>query len=80
MVHTLYAGKLSCDLHNPLWRDLLHILAEFCKMLPVENKGQTVDSPLWYNEKMNKKTGLKGASEKYLILLGKMVIFTLLNN
>ena len=45
-----YAFKLSSELQNPFWKDLMHIWAEFCKILPVENIGQILDSPLWHNE------------------------------
>ena len=45
-----YAFKLSSELQNPFWKDLMHIWAEFCKILPYENIGQILDSPLWHNE------------------------------
>ena len=31
-------------------------LAEFCKTLPVENIGQTIDSPLWHNKNWHEKS------------------------
>ena len=49
-----YAAKLSADLQNPFWKDLLHVWAEFCNILPVENIGQILESPLWYNENMGR--------------------------
>ena len=30
-----YAFKSSSELQNPFWKDLMHIWAEFCKILPV---------------------------------------------
>ena len=32
----------------------MHIWAEFCKILPVENIGQILDSPLWHNENIGR--------------------------
>ena len=49
-----YAAKLSSDLQNPFWKDLLHVWAEFCNILPVENRGQILESPLWYNENIGR--------------------------
>ena len=49
-----YAFKLSSELQNPFWKDLMHIWAEFCKILPVENIGQILDSPLWHNENIGR--------------------------
>ena len=49
-----YAAKLSSDLQNPFWKDLLHVWAEFCNILPVENIGQILESPLWYNENIGR--------------------------
>ena len=49
-----YAFKLSSELQNSFWRDLMHIWAECCKILPVENIGQILDSPLWHNESIGR--------------------------
>ena len=49
-----YAFKLSSEVQNPFWKDLMHIWAEFCKILPVENIGQILDSPLWHNENIGR--------------------------
>ena len=49
-----YAAKLSSDLQNPFWKDLLHVWAEFCNILLVENIGQILESPLWYNENIGR--------------------------
>ena len=49
-----YAFKLSSELQNPFWKDLMHIWTEFCKILPVENIGQILDSPLWHNENIER--------------------------
>ena len=54
-----YAFKLSSELQNPFWKDLMHIWAEFCKILPVENIGQILDSPLWHNENIGRVTIFK---------------------
>ena len=48
------AFKLSSELQNPFWKDLMHIWAEFCKILPVENIGQILDSSLWHNENIGR--------------------------
>ena len=32
----------------------MHIRAEFCKNLPVENISQIFDAPLWHNENMGR--------------------------
>ena len=42
----------------------MHIWAEFCKISPVENIGQILDSPSWHNENVERgkiflKTGMK---------------------
>ena len=50
----MLAAKLSSDLQNPLWKDLLHVWAEFCNILSVENIGQILESPLWYNENIGR--------------------------
>ena len=49
-----YANKLSKELHNPFWKDVMHTWAEFCKILPVKNIGQVLESPLWYNENLGR--------------------------
>ena len=54
-----YAFKLSSELQNPFWKDLMDIWAEFCKILPVENIGQILDSPLWHNENIGRVTIFK---------------------
>ena len=60
-----YAFKLSSELQNPFWKDLMHIRAEFCKNFPVENIGQILDSPLWHNENIGRgKILFKNLHEK----------------
>ena len=49
-----YATKVSKDLHNPFWKDIMYIWAEFCKILPVKNISQVLESPLWYNENIGR--------------------------
>ena len=48
-----YAFKLSSELQNPFWKDLMHIWTEFCKT-PVENIGKILDSPLWHNKNIGR--------------------------
>lgn len=49
-----YAFKLGHDIQNPFWKDLMLIWAEYCKILPVDNIGHILESPLWYNEKIGR--------------------------
>ena len=49
-----YATKVSHDLQNPFWKDLMLILVECCNNLPIENIGQVLEAPLWYNEKIGR--------------------------
>ena len=49
-----YAFKLSSELLNPFWKDFMHIWAEICKIVPVENIGQILDSPLWHNKNIGR--------------------------
>ena len=49
-----YATKVSHDLQNPFWKDLMLIWAEYCNILPVENIGHVLEAPLWYNEKIGR--------------------------
>ena len=63
----------------------MHIWAEFCKNLPVENIGQIIDSPLWHNENIDRgKILFKNWHEKGIRvvfdILVKMANFTRLNN
>ena len=49
----------------------MHLWAEFCKILPVENNGQILDSPLWHSEKIRRgKIVFKNWHEK-----GTRVVF-----
>ena len=41
-----YAFKLGHDIQNPFWKDLMFIWAEYCKILPVDNIGHILESPL----------------------------------
>ena len=50
----LYALKLTNDIQNPFWRDLMIIWSEYCKLVPVENIGHILESPLWYNDKIGR--------------------------
>ena len=49
-----YAAKLSNELQNPFWKDLMKVWAEFCKILPVEDISQILESPLWYNDNIGR--------------------------
>ena len=67
-----YATKISKELHNPFWKDIMHIWAEFCKILPVKNISQVLESSLWYNENIGRgkhflKIGMKMAFNYSLI-------------
>ena len=65
-----YANKLSKELHNPFWKDIMHTWAEFCKILPVKNIGQVLESPLWYNENLGRgKAFFKNWYEKGIRVL-----------
>ena len=55
----MLCGKLKSDLQNLFWKDLLHVWAEFCNILPVENIGQILVSPLWYNDKIGRVFSLR---------------------
>ena len=81
-----YATKVSHDLQNPFWKDLMLIWAEYCNILPVENIGHVLEAPLWYNEKIGRgkmfflRIGMKTELEWFKILYRKMASYTLLNN
>ena len=49
-----YAVKQSYDLHSRSWKNKMPLWAEFCNTLPVENIGQVLESPLWYNENIRR--------------------------
>ena len=49
-----FASKLSDKLQNPFWKDLMHVWAEFCKIVPVEDINQIIESPLWYNDNIGR--------------------------
>lgn len=45
-----YATKLTRDLQNPFWENLMTIWSEFCRIVPIDNIDQVLESPIWYNE------------------------------
>ena len=80
-----YATKVSHDLQNSFWKDLMLIWAEYCNILPIENIGHVLEAPLWYNEKigggkMFSKNWYETELEWFRILYRKMASYTLLNN
>ena len=80
-VGSSYATKVSHDLQNPFWKDLMHIWVEYCNILPIENIGHVLEAPLWYNEKIGTlRIGMKTELEWFKILYQKMASYTLLNN
>ena len=49
---------------------IMHTWAEFCKILPVKNIGQVLESPLWYNENLGQgKAFFKNWYEKGIQVL-----------
>ena len=40
------ATKVSHDLQNPFWKDLMLILVEYCNISPIENIGYVLEGPL----------------------------------
>ena len=49
-----FASKLSDKLQNPFWKDLIHVWAEFCNIVPVEDINQITESPLLYNDNIGR--------------------------
>ena len=49
-----FASKLSDELQNPFWKDLMHVWAEFCRIVPVEDINQIIESPLWFNDNIGR--------------------------
>ena len=41
-----YTPKVSHDLQNPFWKDLMLIWAEYCNSLPIENTGHVLEATL----------------------------------
>ena len=40
------AAKLSSNLQNPFWKDLMQVWSEFCEAVPVENIKQILICPI----------------------------------
>ena len=49
-----FASKLSDELQNPFWKDLMHVWAEFCRLVQVEDINQIIESPLWFNDNIGR--------------------------
>ena len=45
------AAKLSSNLQNPFWKDLMQVWSEFCEAVPVENIKQILICPIWHNDR-----------------------------
>ena len=63
------AFKLSSELQNPFWKGLMHIWAEICKILPVENIGTFIGRGFFFK-------GIRIVFD----IIGKNVEFKRLNN
>ena len=48
----IYAAKLSSNLQNPFWKDLMQVWSEFFEVVPVENIKQILICPLWHNDRI----------------------------
>ena len=46
------AAKLSSNLQNPFWKDLMQVWSEFCEAVPVENIKQILICPIWHNDRI----------------------------
>ena len=46
------AAKLSSNLQNPFWKDLMKVWSEFCEAVPVENIKQILICPIWHNDRI----------------------------
>ena len=46
------AAKLSSNLQNPFWKDLMQGWSEFCEAVPVENIKQILICPIWHNDRI----------------------------
>ena len=44
------AAKLSSNLQNPFWKNLMQVWSEFCEAVPVENIKQILICPIWHND------------------------------
>ena len=46
------AAKLSSNLQNLFWKDLMQVWSEFCEAVPVENIKQILICPIWHNDRI----------------------------
>ena len=48
-----YVNEIKQLIDNPFWRELLQNWADLCNRVKVETVQHVLDSPLWYNQKLN---------------------------
>lgn len=56
LIYTLgdgYAKSKAGEIQNPFWKDLLKSWISFCKQVKIENLEDVLNSPIWYNSKLN---------------------------